>query len=137
MDRAWCNHDPRDGDVGVETLARLGKIVEATGVAVVDALWFSGRFLEEERAVACPGSTLPVPDVLKGNHQRECIPRYADNVFANPGGDVDAVVAVQTNDIVDEACGEATMMTKRAGGDAVAGVTGLLSYVALFEDFSL
>ena len=74
MDTAWCNHDPRDGDVGGETLAKLGKIVEATGVAVVDVLRLSWRFFEEERAVACPGSTLPVPDVTKGNHQRECIP---------------------------------------------------------------
>ena len=132
MDRAWCNHDPRDGDVGVETLARLGKIVEATGVAVVDALLLSGRFLEEEREVACPESTLPVPDVTRGNHQQECITRYADNVDAIPGGDVDAVVAVQTSDggvciVVDEARGEAAMMTKRAGVDAIGGATGLLA----------
>ena len=51
METAWCNHDPKDGDVGGETLARLGTIVEATGVAVVDALRFSRRFLEEERVV--------------------------------------------------------------------------------------
>ena len=49
MDTAWCNHDPKDGDVGGETLGRLGPIMEATGVAVVDALRFSRRFLEEER----------------------------------------------------------------------------------------
>ena len=63
METAWCNHDPKDGDVGGETLARLGTIVEATGVAVVDTLRFSRRFLEEERAVECPESTPPVPDV--------------------------------------------------------------------------
>jgi hypothetical protein len=40
---------------------------------------------------------------------------------------VDAVVAVQTSGVVDEARGEATMMTKRAGVDAVGGVTGLLA----------
>ena len=84
-------------------------------MAVVDALRFSRRFLEEERAVACPGSTPPVPDVTEGNHQRECIPQYADNVVAIPDGDMDAVGAVQTDDVVKEARGEATVMTRKQG----------------------
>ena len=74
MDTAWCNHDPKDKNVGVETLARLRKIVEATGVAVVDVLRLSGRILEEEREVACPESKLPFPDVMRQGQQRERIP---------------------------------------------------------------
>ena len=132
MDTAWCNHNPKDGNVGVEALARLGKIVEATGVAVDSVLRLSGRILEEERGVACPESTLPFPDVTRGGQQRECIQRYADNVAAVPGGDVEAVVAVRTGDgeksiVVNEAPGEAAMTTKKAGVDAIGGATGLLA----------
>ena len=42
MDTAWCNHNPKDGNVGMETLARLGKIVEAMRVAVDGVLQVSG-----------------------------------------------------------------------------------------------
>jgi hypothetical protein len=132
MDTAWCSHDPKDGNVGVEALARLGKIVEATGVAVDGVLRISGRILEEERGVACPESTLPFPDVTWEGQQQECIPRYADNVAAIPGGGVEAVVAARTGDggmsiVVNEARGEAAMTTKKAGVDANGGATSLLA----------
>ena len=46
MDTAWCNHNPKDGNVGTETLVRLGKIVKATRVAVDGVLQVSGPALE-------------------------------------------------------------------------------------------
>ena len=46
MDTAWCNHNQSDGNVDMETLTKLGKIMEATGMAIVDVLLISGYVLE-------------------------------------------------------------------------------------------
>ena len=67
--------------------------------------------------------------MTEGHHQRECILQYADSVVDIPGGDVDAVGGVQTDDAIEKACGEVTMMTRRAGVDAADGLTGLLPQI--------
>ena len=49
MDAAWYNHNPADGNVGVETLAKRGRTVEATRMAVAHVLQISGDALEIEQ----------------------------------------------------------------------------------------
>ena len=57
MDTAWCNHNSSDRNVGMETMAKLGKIVEATGRAVVQVLLVSGYILEAEHGAESPTPT--------------------------------------------------------------------------------
>ena len=73
MEMAWYNHDPKDGNVGVVTLARLGEIVEATGKAVHEMLRVSGNILETRRGVAYPESVSPIPIATFGGQQQQDI----------------------------------------------------------------
>ena len=57
MDTAWCNHNSSDRNVGMETVAKLGKIVEATGRAAVQVLQVSGYILEAEHGAESPTPT--------------------------------------------------------------------------------
>ena len=50
-----------DGNVGPEALAELGKIIEATGLAVGGVLRASGPILEAGQGAQCPEPTLPFP----------------------------------------------------------------------------
>ena len=49
MDAAWYNHNPVDGNMGMETLTKLDRTVEATRVAVAHVLQISGDAVEIER----------------------------------------------------------------------------------------
>ena len=49
MNAAWHNHNPADGNVGSETLAKLGRTVEATKVAVAHVLQILEDALEVKR----------------------------------------------------------------------------------------
>ena len=62
MEMTWHNHNPSDGNLDSETLAGLGKIVEATRVAVDDVLQISGRALEMTRGVKHPLLTTSFSD---------------------------------------------------------------------------
>jgi hypothetical protein len=55
---ARCNHSPSDRNTDMETLAKLGKIVEATGMDIVDVLLVSGCTLEAKLGVDFPTPTM-------------------------------------------------------------------------------
>ena len=57
-DTAWRNHQPANGNVGMETLDGLGMIVEATGMAVADMLPISGRALGTKHEAGSSDSTM-------------------------------------------------------------------------------
>ena len=48
MDAAWDSNKPADGNAGAETLANLGRTVEATKVAVAHVLQISGHALKAD-----------------------------------------------------------------------------------------
>ena len=75
METAWYNHDPEDGNVDVVTLARLGEVVEATGMAVHKMLQISGRILGIGRGVTYPKSASLVPDARYGDQRMEILQR--------------------------------------------------------------
>ena len=47
MSRAWRNHKPDDSDVSIQTLARLGTVVESMRIAVTHVLKVSDNALSE------------------------------------------------------------------------------------------
>ena len=47
MSRAWRNHKPDDSDVSIQTLARLGTVVESMRIAVTHVLKVSDNTLSE------------------------------------------------------------------------------------------
>ena len=125
MDTAWCNHNPKDGNVGMETLARLGKIVEAMRVAVDGVLQVSGRVLEVKHGAVCPESTPSFPDEpLKSQQQQERISRNAGSIAATMVEVAEAAGAIGADDdgvdiVADETRGEAAMITKKVEVDII------------------
>ena len=47
MSRAWRNHKPDDSDVSIQTLARLGTVVESMRIAITHVLKVSDNALSE------------------------------------------------------------------------------------------
>ena len=61
MSRAWRYHDPNDGDADIQTLAKLGTIVESTRVAVSHVLKISGDVLSKQLLQRSDASSDPNP----------------------------------------------------------------------------
>ena len=61
MSRAWRHHDPNDGDADIQTLAKLGTIVESTRVAVSHVLKISGDVLSKQLLQQSDASSDPNP----------------------------------------------------------------------------
>jgi hypothetical protein len=122
METAWNDHDPEDGNVGMTTLARLGIVVEATGVAVHEMLRISGIILERQRATY-PEPTSPIPEATCGTcQQRGDIPQGAGNVGTVPA-EATVGAVIETDDGNGETVAEtetrgeaATMLEKAADG---------------------
>ena len=122
MDTAWRNHNQTDGNLDSETLAGLGRIVEATRVAVDDVLQISGRALEVKREAEFPASTTspheePLTILQQGRPSQDAgggathAVEVAE-VAATTGANDDGKEAV-----TDEICGEAALITKRVTVD--------------------
>jgi hypothetical protein len=96
MEVAWCDHDLADGNVGPEALAKLGKIVETTGVAVGGVLRASGRILEEGQGVQGPEPTPPFPEDTVTDQPQECVIRNAGDITALPARAGEVAVATRS-----------------------------------------
>ena len=59
MSRAWRNHIPSDGNADIQTLAKLGTIVESTKIAVTHVLKISGDVLSKQLLWRSDESTDP------------------------------------------------------------------------------
>ena len=153
MEAAWFDHNLKVGNVGVEALAELGKIVEATGVAVDKVLRIYGQILGARQG-ALPPASMPFPEsqVQQSAYSLRddtCMSHLQGHVARNDGditmctmGAVEAVVATTTEtggcetdvtgEIAREACDEATTIVEGAGVDA-GDVTKLLVQVTTQE----
>ena len=145
MDMAWRNHQPADGNVGTETLDGLGKIVEATGMAVADMLQISGRSLETKHETGFPDLTMSQHensptvvirrqrlDVTNGETSHTAA-TTTFTVFAKADGSKKEA----TSDNAGETCGGAAMVPKRIVVDIDRDDTDILpgnnGYVAYEE----
>ena len=153
MEAEWIDHDLKVGNMGMEALAELGKIVEATGVAVGKALRISGQILGA-RQRALPPASMPFPDSqvqpsaysLRDDtyvgHSQGHVARNGGDITMCPGGAAEVVSATMTETggretdvtgkIARVACDEATTIVEGAGVDT-GDLTQILDQVTTQE----
>ena len=79
MSRAWRHHDPNDGDADIQTLAKLGTIVESTRVAVSHVLKISGDVLSKQLLQRSDASSDPNPYTSLPQFHRTVMPSAQPN----------------------------------------------------------
>ena len=84
MDRAWQNHNPADGNMDTDVLAKLGAIVEATRVAVAHVLRISGDAIQrtEWRSTATVDPVLVPYTALSDFHCRVMTSTHPNSIHA-------------------------------------------------------
>ena len=127
MDTAWCNHNSSDRNVGMETMAKLGKIVEATRRAVVQVLLVSGYILEAEH-----GAESPTPTTLNHKGHPTTIRHYDDAGGKAPGTVQTMTTGTSTRAIgggqeagSSNFCDEVTVVSKQVMMDTKQGGVNL------------
>ena len=93
MNAAWRNHKPADGNANINTLARLGTIVEATKVAIAHVLQISGDAISIQtpwRPTKTFDPNLACYTALSDFHRRVITPAHRNSPHAqrppHPGG---------------------------------------------------
>ena len=79
MNRAWRNHKPSDGDADIQTLAKLGTIVESTRIAVTHVLKILGDVLSKQLLWRSNASSDPNPYTSLSQFLRPAMPSAASN----------------------------------------------------------